>query len=107
MADMWRSRSPPTPLDFDAIINGTFYSQNNVNDNESNSVNGCGSNPTLVLKDQRALTLKDNLDLFISRYFCCDSHLSVLILHEVPIVLPSGYAMARKPLLSIKMMMTH
>jgi len=72
MADMWKSRSPPTPLDFDAILDGTFHSQNNVrsvNDSESNSVNdnSSGSNQTIVLKDQRALTLKDNLDLFISR----------------------------------------
>jgi len=69
MADMWKSRSPPTPLDFDAILDGTFHSQDNIRSLNDSSVNGhsSGSNQTILLKDQRALTLKDNLDLFISR----------------------------------------
>lgn len=77
MADMWKSRSPPTPLDFDAILNGTFQNNESVNGREGNSVNGHsnGSNQTSVLKDQRALSLKDNLDLFVSRYFCRNWHL--------------------------------
>ena len=85
---MWRSRSPPTPLDFDSIIDGTF----NLNSADSSTANaiasGSGSSssssssvnlpngqvngngsipPSEGLKDQRALTLKDNLELFVSR----------------------------------------
>ncbi|KXN89035.1 Ubiquitin-activating enzyme E1-like protein [Leucoagaricus sp. SymC.cos] len=45
MADMWKNRQPPTPLDFDAIMS------------ESSQA---------VLRDQRKLSLKDNLELFVS-----------------------------------------
>ena len=99
MADMWRSRAPPLPLDFDAIRIGTFIlreeppAQTNVAPNGSpkgkangmtnnvasgskgvekllNGANGAnGSAPTAAgLKDQRSLTLGDNLALFVSRY---------------------------------------
>ena len=94
MADMWRSRAPPTPLDFDKIRDGTFVlgrpQQNGVHANGSAAANGKpgeasgsggsastekllnGSSSTSAsgagLKDQRALTLQDNLELFISRY---------------------------------------
>lgn len=86
MADMWKSRSPPTPLDYDAILKGTFTTQNGNGVASSSSsvasrsgqsngslkpvknaqVNGTGSASSL--KDQRALSLKDNLDLFVSRW---------------------------------------
>lgn len=91
MADMWRSRKPPTPLDFDAIKEGNFvlHTQENGNDvhntaNGSHAVEMSGSLKTESLlnggvshasaasgsglKDQRVLSLKDNLDLFVSRY---------------------------------------
>ncbi|KAF8960670.1 hypothetical protein BDZ97DRAFT_1833068 [Flammula alnicola] len=83
MADMWKSRSPPTPLDYDSILDGTFKGSNYTNGTSSSNaaasssghsnknsssahgqVNGTAS--TSTLKDQRALTLKDNLELFIS-----------------------------------------
>jgi ubiquitin-like 1-activating enzyme E1 B len=89
MADMWRSRSPPTPLDFDSITDGSFdlNSADSVNANgvasgsgfgrsssssltklPNGQVNGNGNIPLSEgLKDQRALTLKDNLELFVSR----------------------------------------
>ncbi|KAJ8688957.1 E1 ubiquitin-activating protein uba2 [Pleurotus ostreatus] len=45
MADMWRSRAPPTPLDFDAIMDGSFSHKktpaNGVNGKE-HAVNGKG-----------------------------------------------------------------
>ena len=85
---MWRSRSPPTPLDFDLIMNNSF-NLNGINSSTGNAVasgsgsghssssdsgklrngqvNGNGSIPLEGLKDQRALTLKDNLELFVSR----------------------------------------
>jgi ubiquitin-like 1-activating enzyme E1 B len=89
MADMWRSRSPPTPLDFDSIMDGSFdlKSVPSLTANAVASGNGSdrSSNPSFAklpngqlngngniglgegLKDQRALTLKDNLELFVSR----------------------------------------
>ena len=80
MADMWKSRPPPTPLEYDAILNETFNPQNNSvpvasgsgqvpSDPTSAKSNGhgSGSQSAPTLKDQRALTLKDNLELFISR----------------------------------------
>ncbi|KAI0339312.1 hypothetical protein BDW22DRAFT_1409173 [Trametopsis cervina] len=88
MEDMWRSRAKPTPLDFDGILNDTFTlpqksaqsngvpSHSEVNGaaagsskggaNPNKSVNGSSSSSTAGLKDQRALTLRDNLELFIS-----------------------------------------
>ena len=88
---MWRSRSPPTPLDFDSIMNGSFH-LNGVGFSTANTVaSGSGSRYTISssvklpngqvngngsiplgegLKDQRALTLKENLELFVSRWEC-------------------------------------
>ena len=83
---MWRSRSPPTPLDFDSIMDGSFDLKG-VSSVTANAVaSGSGSGPSSSssaklpngqgngsisrgggLKDQRALTLKDNLELFVSR----------------------------------------
>ncbi len=88
MADMWRSRAPPTPLDFDGIRDGSFTANkpqpltNGVhpNGNGISSVNGNGNGDAKSagragvtdkqlngagLKDQRALTLQDNLELFV------------------------------------------
>ena len=88
MADMWRSRAPPTPLDFDGIRDGSFTINkpqpltNGVHPNGNGTaapktVNGNGdakasSNPSagkpngVGLKDQRALSLQDNLELFVA-----------------------------------------
>ena len=93
MADMWRSREPPTPLDFDGIRNGTFAVKKNHHPNgNGTAVNGLHANGSATktvgsaatekllngasssssssasLKDQRALSLQENLDLFIARY---------------------------------------
>ncbi|KNZ76000.1 Ubiquitin-activating enzyme E1-like [Termitomyces sp. J132] len=54
MADMWKSRAPPVPLDFDTILDGTFILRD-----EGMTSNGAG------LKDQKALSLKDNVELFV------------------------------------------
>lgn len=75
MADMWRSRAPPTPLDFDAIRSGNFALPNK----QRSAPNGTGANGKAVcgeaststagskLKDQQALSLEENLQLFVSR----------------------------------------
>ncbi|ESK91584.1 hypothetical protein Moror_2502 [Moniliophthora roreri MCA 2997] len=73
MSDMWRSRTPPTPLDFDAILQGSFTLPTSStsgttvpNGRPNDRRNGSGSTMTTGLKDQRSLSLKDNLSLFIS-----------------------------------------
>ena len=67
MADMWRSRDKPTPLDFDAIVEGNFMVKESTKNAASSSntkgqVNGYAngaswSNGNGGLKDQRTLTL--------------------------------------------------
>ncbi|KAJ6536001.1 hypothetical protein DFH09DRAFT_1369518 [Mycena vulgaris] len=99
MSDMWRARAPPVPLDFDAILDGTFVLRRQepadaaapsngktngiakpVNAAASGSgskapVNGVanagtGTSATPAagsgLKDQKQLSLKDNVLLFVS-----------------------------------------
>ncbi|KAK7062646.1 E1 ubiquitin-activating protein uba2 [Paramarasmius palmivorus] len=73
MSDMWRARTPPTPLDFDAILQGTFAlptpsssAAASTNGQVNGKSNGAETSANAGLKDQRALTLKDNLSLFIS-----------------------------------------
>ena len=85
MSDMWRSRSPPVPLDFDSIMNESFVLPSAepekvkgingsrtknahviVNGRENSRMNNSAA-VTNGLKDQRALTLRDNLLLFVSR----------------------------------------
>jgi ubiquitin-like 1-activating enzyme E1 B len=91
MEDMWRSRAKPTPLSFDGILNGSFTlpqistqptngvsSKSSANQNSADlsiashgsasESNGSPLKSASGLKDQRALTLHDNLDLFVSRY---------------------------------------
>ncbi|KAJ8592554.1 hypothetical protein M405DRAFT_787349 [Rhizopogon salebrosus TDB-379] len=88
MSDMWRSRATPTPLDFHAIQEGRFVIQRPSN-SSANTGNGpvirsqpanghtngnvpspssssSSLNGVSGLKDQRALSLHDTLDLFIS-----------------------------------------
>ncbi|KAF8127469.1 hypothetical protein EV363DRAFT_1344800 [Boletus edulis] len=80
MADMWRLREKPTPLDFDAILDGSFVVKEPTkiavsSSNSKGQVNGhangdavkpSSSNGSGGLKDQRALTLRDNIYLFVS-----------------------------------------
>ncbi|KAL4063733.1 hypothetical protein J3A83DRAFT_4104531 [Scleroderma citrinum] len=86
MTDMWRSRAAPTPLDFDTIENGTFVvkepmkssggvsrsssgkplASGHINGNGPISTSAPNGTTNVGLKDQRALSLQDNLALFIS-----------------------------------------
>jgi ubiquitin-like 1-activating enzyme E1 B len=98
MEDMWRSRAPPIPLDFNAISKGklnqgkqkaTPDTTNSRSDpirtrsrsrangtaipataGAGNVVNGHAQPATSAtgLKDQRMLTVQENLQLFISRW---------------------------------------
>jgi|SRR6266550_1033230 len=89
MPDMWRHRKPPVPLDYDKIMDGSFElhaqkasinataENGHVTNGRSNNVANVNGKPstdgqttgsaTAKLKDQRALSLKDNLELFIAR----------------------------------------
>ncbi|OAX41827.1 hypothetical protein K503DRAFT_790531 [Rhizopogon vinicolor AM-OR11-026] len=89
MSDMWRSRAAPTPLDFHTIQEGSFVIQRPSNSNantgnaqvmhfqpanghangsvHSPSSSSSSSNRVSGLRDQRALSLRDTLELFISR----------------------------------------
>jgi ubiquitin-like 1-activating enzyme E1 B len=77
MEDMWKvpGRVKPVPLDYGAIMNGTFPTphgrENNAQASESKQngttqqANGDSQPSASTLRDQRELSLKDNLDLFI------------------------------------------
>ncbi|KAF5364953.1 hypothetical protein D9758_008117 [Tetrapyrgos nigripes] len=99
MADMWRHRAPPTPLNFDQIMDGSFVMKrvvsapepsanghpphgaapvlvngqsgksgsNSKAESSTNSNSGAeGSSSKVALKDQKKLSLKENLELFVS-----------------------------------------
>ncbi|KZP09553.1 hypothetical protein FIBSPDRAFT_801990 [Athelia psychrophila] len=83
MSDMWRSRAPPLPLDFDTIQNGTFVLREPEPAaapvaNGAPKTNGSTSTEKVLtgtapvpptpagLKAQRSLTLAENLALFVA-----------------------------------------
>lgn len=79
MADMWKTRAPPVPLSFEGIKDGTFILRGKPTDmitsngmvtptNSQNGHDASTSAATVGLKDQKTLTLEDNLELFVSRY---------------------------------------
>jgi len=70
MEDMWQNRQRPVPLDFDAVVAGTFVLRGEkqtrpVMEADDSSSNGQASG----LRDQRSLTLLESLELFVSRLF--------------------------------------
>ena len=79
MGDMWKTRAPPVPLSFEGIKDGSFILRgkpaNVITSNGTsapvNNQNGRSASTSAAgaeLKDQKKLTLQDNLELFISRY---------------------------------------
>ncbi|WVQ63795.1 uncharacterized protein L199_001949 [Kwoniella botswanensis] len=73
MEDMWKKegRVKPVPLDYEGIINGTFetpplrHAAQQTTANGQAQANGNSVQKKEGLKDQRELTLKENLELFI------------------------------------------
>ncbi|KAJ2929091.1 hypothetical protein H1R20_g8005, partial [Candolleomyces eurysporus] len=78
MADMWKSRSPPVPLDLGGIMNDSFVLRQGTDPHTNGAsastskvpnppapVNGQTNGPAPKLKDQQTLSLKDNVLLFI------------------------------------------
>lgn len=63
MTDMWRTRAPPDPLDFNAIISTPLSDKTPATPTSNGH-----SAPANALRDQKALTLRDMLDMFVSRY---------------------------------------
>lgn len=57
MADMWKSRKPPLPLNYDEITQAA-----------ASSAKENGSSPSVNLRDQKQLSLAECLELFIARY---------------------------------------
>ena len=79
MEDMWKTRAPPVPLSFGDIKNGSFILRGKPADattsngtaapvNSQNGHNASTSAAGAGIKDQKTLTLQDNLELFVSRY---------------------------------------
>ncbi|KAF9653547.1 hypothetical protein BDM02DRAFT_3107460 [Thelephora ganbajun] len=77
MADMWKMRAPPVSLSFEGIKNGSFVLRGKPANatmpngpvaavNGQNGHDASTSSTGAGLKDQKALTLQDNLELFIS-----------------------------------------
>ncbi|KAH7875766.1 uncharacterized protein C8R40DRAFT_1044539 [Lentinula edodes] len=60
MSDMWNHRAKPVPLDFDRIMQETEV----------------GEKESVALKDQKKLTTKENLELFISSVSALSARLS-------------------------------
>ena len=78
MEDMWRYRAKPVPLDFDALAAGTFVlrddpaaaatgNSNSNGNRQAKGAGGAGGAGAGGLKDQRALSLRDNWELFVAR----------------------------------------
>jgi ubiquitin-like 1-activating enzyme E1 B len=77
MEDMWKvpGRVKPVPLDYEAISQGTFAmphaeakTQPPATQGQTSGSEQAAGPSTKTLKDQRELSLKDNLDLFIDRW---------------------------------------
>jgi ubiquitin-like 1-activating enzyme E1 B len=62
MTDMWRSRAPPEPLNYNTIVS-TPISDEGATTSTSNGHTTVAS----ALPDQKTLTLREMLDMFISR----------------------------------------
>ncbi|KAF8514983.1 hypothetical protein JB92DRAFT_2718341 [Gautieria morchelliformis] len=61
MADMWRSRAPPEPLNFNTIVS-TPISDEGAATSTSNGHTTAAN----ALRDQKTLTLREMLDMFVS-----------------------------------------
>lgn len=77
MEDMWRKegRVKPVPLDCDAILNGTFVAPPlrtaptaNQQASSDKGAERAKNEPAALLKDQKELSLKENLKLFLDRW---------------------------------------
>ena len=78
MTDMWKTRAPPVPLSFEDIKNGSFILRGKPTNattpngtvasvDHQNGHSASTSATGVGLKDQKALTLQDSSELFVSR----------------------------------------
>lgn len=77
MTDMWRERVKPVPLIFENIISGDTHphqigdgnmKNGHITQGSNGTSNGSGNVSGSGIKDQRAMNLKDMLDMFMSRF---------------------------------------
>lgn len=68
MEDMWRFRKPPIPLNRNSIMDGSFEPLTRSHDNISVVAMQTAQASGNTLRDQRELSLRDNVVLFDSRY---------------------------------------
>jgi ubiquitin-like 1-activating enzyme E1 B len=74
MSDMWQYRVPPVPLDRKAILTDSFVDSRKgdaINGHKNAAppqTNGGNSQAGSGLKDQKALSLRDNVELLDDRY---------------------------------------
>lgn len=68
MEDMWKraERNKPVPLDYDAIMAGTFVDPPVRNPVQQPAANGSSTTNASTLKDQKRLSTKESLELFVS-----------------------------------------
>lgn len=68
MEDMWKraERNKPVPLDYDAIMAGTFVDPPVRNPVQQPAANGSTNAKAATLKDQKLLSTKESLELFVS-----------------------------------------
>ncbi|KAF8590669.1 hypothetical protein K439DRAFT_1627653 [Ramaria rubella] len=64
MEDMWRSRAPPVPLDYDTIFSTPI--SNSASELPTTSASNGHTSVANGLRDQKTLTLKETLDMFVS-----------------------------------------
>ncbi|KAJ3758524.1 hypothetical protein EV360DRAFT_43688 [Lentinula raphanica] len=77
MSDMWKHRAPPVPLAYDTIINGSFVGVDSSQAlNGTTGASGQTNGSKVVMKDQKKLTLKENLELFVSSVHSLSARLS-------------------------------
>ncbi|KAF8528345.1 hypothetical protein BU17DRAFT_61027 [Hysterangium stoloniferum] len=81
MTDMWKSRAAPVPLEFESIMavpngdsvipgdgNAPANADSNVNGNVGANANGHATRTSMGLKDQKSLTLRETVEMFVSSF---------------------------------------
>ncbi|KAF8522454.1 repeat in ubiquitin-activating protein-domain-containing protein [Hysterangium stoloniferum] len=104
MTDMWKSRAAPVPLEFESIMavpngdsvipgdgNVPANADSNVNGSVGANANGHATRTSMGLKDQKSLTLRETVEMFVSR-FVCDFYSFALSFSFIVVVVGTGVA---------------
>lgn len=72
MSDMWKSRAAPVPLEFETIMATPISTADAVLPSDANAgvvhADANSAPASVGLKDQKSLTLKETVELFVSRF---------------------------------------